>query len=329
MRGLLAVAVWLLLALAPGFGQTQAPASFSVCWWNLENWGETDRTIDGVRVASAMKPPAEVSAVLAILKRIHPDILGVAEIVQAPDDRFLKLLREMLARQGLDYPYLSTVHGQDTRIQTALLSRFPIRDEHPFDRETFPVSMQSASTGERRGGEFRTARGFINSTVEVAPGLSVEIIVAHLKAKLPEKEVVGDEPGESGDEYVRTQEARLLYGHAAHVLHDNPGANLLVMGDLNDISNSRALKRFFGSPEHPSPLHGLPLADWLGDGWTHIYFPTRSYERIDYMFASEALQARFLPSESFLFRRAATDGSEFDAATASDHRPLVARFRTP
>ena len=332
-RGL-ALGCW-LLSLACGLGQqavpsaarAPAPVSFSVCWWNLENWGETDRMVDGVRVASAMKPPAEIGAVLAILKRLNPDVLGVAEIVQAPDDRFLKLLRQMLSQQGMDYPYLSTIHGQDTRIQTAFLSRFPIAAERPFDRETFPVSMVSASTGEKREGTFRTARGFINSTIQVAPGFAVEVMVAHLKAKLPEKEVVGDEPGESGDEYVRVQEAKLLSGHAAHVVHDDPGANLLVMGDLNDLSNSKALKRFFGAPGYPPPLRHLALADWLGDQWTHLYAPTQSYERIDYMFASEALYGRFLPKESLLFRRAASDGPEFDTLTASDHRPLFARFR--
>ncbi len=54
----LALGFW-FLGLACGFSQAQgtaatAPApSFSVCWWNLENWGETDRVVDGVRMAWA------------------------------------------------------------------------------------------------------------------------------------------------------------------------------------------------------------------------------------------------------------------------------------
>lgn len=299
-----------VLFLALAAFPVRAADSFSVCWWNIENWGETDRMVDGVRVPNAMKSPKEVAAVVAILRRMNPDILGVAEIVQAPDDRFLKLLRQLLAQAGLDYPYLSTVHGEDTRIQVALLSRFPIRSEEPFDRETFPVALTSPSTGEREEARFRVSRGFLNDRIEVAPGYFLQVMLAHLKSKLPEKSVIGEGGGESGDAYVRRREAELLRKHVDRFAADHPGADLLVMGDFNDTPTSRPLAPFFGSRENPdpAPVRDLPLTDWLGDWWTHFYLPPKSYERIDYMFATPPLYGKFLPKESYLFRPEKGDG---------------------
>ncbi|MDE1171641.1 MAG: endonuclease/exonuclease/phosphatase family protein [Verrucomicrobium sp.] len=320
MRWAAFLAVWLLgLALAAAEERT-----FSVCWWNVENWGETDRRIDGQFLPHAMKPPREVASVLAILKRVRPDILGVAEIIQAPDDKNLALFRRELAAEGLDYPYVSTARGEDTRIEMALFSRYPIAEDHAFNRETFGVTLHSPSTGERKRARFRVGRGFLNCRIEVAPGYSLQVMTAHLKSKWPEKSVEGEE-GEPGDAYVRRNEARLLRRHVDTFLKDHPGQDLLVMGDFNDTPDSRTVAEVLKG----GSLAELPLADYLGDRWTEWFRQRRSYEQIDYLFADDSLRARFLPGESFLFRPKADDPPDLDPREASDHRPLCARFSLP
>ncbi|HEY8967044.1 MAG TPA: hypothetical protein VIM58_11395, partial [Candidatus Methylacidiphilales bacterium] len=98
-------------------GPARAEEGFTLCWWNVENFGVSDRFIDGRHVLAAMKPPVEIDAVAAIVRKIHPDILGVAEVMRDPQDRNLNLLRAVLKQAGLDYPAMATVHGHDPRIQ--------------------------------------------------------------------------------------------------------------------------------------------------------------------------------------------------------------------
>ncbi len=287
-----------VLFLALAAFPVRAADSFSVCWWNIENWGETDRMVDGVRVPNAMKSPKEVAAVVAILRRMNPDILGVAEIVQAPDDRFLKLLRQLLAQAGLDYPYLSTVHGEDTRIQVALLSRFPIRSEEPFDRETFPVALTSPSTGEREEARFRVSRGFLNDRIEVAPGYFLQVMLAHLKSKLPEKSVIGEGGGESGDAYVRRREAELLRKHVDRFAADHPGADLLVMGDFNDTPTSRPPRAVLRLPGEPrSGPRPRPAAHRLARGLVDPFLPPAEELRADRLYVRDAAALREVPAE--------------------------------
>ena len=315
----------LLVSLGPCRAE-QAPASFSVCWWNIENWGETNRYLGGQRIEHAMKPPAEIGAVMAILKRLHPDILGVAEVIQAPDDRYLHLLRDLLAREGLDYRYMSTVRGEDRRIQVALFSRFPILDDAPFVRDRFPMTLQSASTGEVRKASWRVGRGFLNCRIEVAPGYSLQVMATHLKSKLPEKGIVPEEVGETGDEVVRRAEAGLLREHIDAFSRAHPGDDLLVIGDFNDVPESRAIRSIEGDA---SPVRDLPLADWAGETWTENDSYDKKRERIDYLFADGSLRGRFVPGESFLYRPRDGDGPQYGILAGSDHRALFARFLVP
>ena len=322
--------LWLLAGVPAASAQTAGPdGSFSAVWWNIENFGATDRMVDGQKVESAMKPQAEIDAVVAILQRLHPDLLGVAEVVRAPDDRYLKLLQTLLSRQGLDYPYYSTAHGEDPRIQAVLFSRFPIQSEAPFTDDVFPVTLVSPSTGMKMESRFRVGRGFVNAEVEVAPGVSIQVMLAHLKSRRAEPGVVGEEPGLGGDETVRAHEAQLLRRHIDDFVRDHPGADLLVMGDMNDTPTSKALRPLLGTPESPSPVRDLPLTDRFGDWWTEYFEPPKTYDRIDYIFATPSLYRRFLPKESYLYRPNEGDATQYDTYSASDHRPLFARFVAP
>ncbi len=248
LRGGPIALLFLLAALVP---LRAGDGGFSAVWWNIENFGEADRFIDDRRVDHAMKPPSEINAVVAILKRLNPDILGVAEVIQAPADRYLKLLQSLLKQAGLDYPYVSTAHGEDTRIQAVLFSRFPIRAEAPFVDDSFPVTLASPGTGEEMASRFRVGRGFVNAQVEVAPGVLVQVMLAHLKSKRAEPGVAGEGTGESGDEVVRHHEAEALRRHLDDFVRDHPAADLLVMGDFNDGPNSRSLRPVMGKPREP------------------------------------------------------------------------------
>jgi endonuclease/exonuclease/phosphatase family metal-dependent hydrolase len=321
-RSLWMLGLWLLAG---------APASareFTVCVWNLQNFGVTDRFVQNRPVKAAMKPEKEIHSAMAILRRIDPDIVGFSEIIQAPEDAYVNLLRARLKKAGLDYPYFSTVRGEDPRIQCAVFSRFPILKEEPLHTETFKATLKSKSTGEKTEVRMRVCRGFINTVFEVEPGYPLRIVQAHLKSRRAAEEVVSDQPNEPGDAYIRRNEAVILKNALNRILEKNPGEKLLAMGDFNDVPRSKAVKTILGSKGAKVRMYDLWLRDWLGDWWTHYYIPDNQYERIDYMVASAPLFRDWVASKSYVYRQKPEDGPEYNTYLPSDHRPLVAVFDT-
>jgi endonuclease/exonuclease/phosphatase family metal-dependent hydrolase len=319
----------LLALIAP----LRSQSSYTVCTWNIENFGVTDRFIEGKSVKEAMKPDSEINSVTAILKRINPDILGVSEVLQDPDDKYVKLLAEKLKTAGLDLPYHSTARGEDTRIQCVLFSKYPFISEEPLNTETFSVSVKNNATGATEKVDRKIGRAPINCVIEIKPGYRVRVIQAHLKSRRPTKDVVSDETdadGEAvkGDGIIRRNEALLIKNYMNREQEKDPTERILLMGDLNDLPRSQALKTLIGNKGAQFRCFDLWLKDWLGDWWTHYYIPDKQYERIDYMIANQPLFVDWVEAKSSIYRRNQDDVPLYDHYNASDHRPLVSVFQT-
>lgn len=296
-----------------------------VCVWNVQNFGKTDRFVNGKNEKDAMKPDSEIESMLAILSRINPDILGVSEIIQAPNDLYLNLLKTKLSEGGLNYPYVTTVVGGDSRIQLALFSKFPFALEENLNKETFSVTKKDSKTKEVTKTDMRVGRGFINVVIQITPTFRIRTMVAHLKSKrpFPEVETATEETGEM---FVRRNEALILKNAMNRILAENPEIPLIAMGDFNDEIRSRAIQTILGPKDATVRVFDLWLTDYFGDWWTHFFFPEKSYSRIDYMFVSKPLLDRFIKDKSYVYRSNQNDPPSFNSANASDHRPLVAVF---
>jgi endonuclease/exonuclease/phosphatase family metal-dependent hydrolase len=99
----------------------------------------------------------------------------------------------------------------------------------------------------------------------------------------------------------------------------HPRSNLLVVGDLNDTYGSKAIREVLGtSPHH---LVDLRPTDLLGDSWTHFRESHDEYARIDYALVNEAMLPELVAEKTRVVRHP-------DLRTASDHRPLVAVFKS-
>jgi|GEM_PF-716070 len=306
-----------------------AQDTYTIGVWNVQNFGVTDRFIDNKHVKEAMKPDSEIRAMTAILKRLNPDVLGLVEILQDPDDKYVKLMQSTLKEAGLDYPHFSTCKGDDRRIQTLLLSRFPIaRTEHITDA-TFKASLKDSKTKSVTEVERRVGRGINQSIIQIRPDLQVRVLLAHLKSKLPSPEIISNEPEELGDGYIRRNESLILRGAMARAVQANPTERFIAMGDFNDTPKSRAVTTIIGSKGADVRFFDLWLQDWLGDWWTHFYMPEKSYERLDYMVVSQQLFHEWNKEKSFVYRHNQNDTPEFNHYNASDHRPLLATFNIP
>lgn len=318
-----------LLLLALLLHPAAARDSYRVCLWNVQNFGVTDRFIDGKSVKAAMKPDSEIRAMAAILKRIDADILGAVEILQAPEDKYLRQFQATLKAAGLDYPHHATCVGEDSRIQTVLFSKFPIvRTEH-VTAATYNATLKNPKTGATSTVQRRMERGINQAVVRIAPHHEVRVQLVHLKSKRPFPEIISDDKEEPGDGFVRRNEALIVRGTMTRALQANPSERILLMGDFNDTPRSRTLATLLGPKDAEHRVFDLWLTDWLGDWWTHFYFPEKSYERIDYMVASSALFSEWKRDTSFVYRHSQSDPPEFNHASASDHRPLVADFLLP
>src|ERR1700688_3067147 len=123
--------------------------------YNVENYLEMNRREGGEAILSP-KPEREKKTLIRIIKEIHPDILGVAEM--GPPDQFEEF-EKRLKEAGLEFPFTEYVSGADRDRHLALLSRFEIVERHS-ERDLF---------FDLNGQREPVKRGFLDFTMELIP----------------------------------------------------------------------------------------------------------------------------------------------------------------
>lgn len=274
--------------------------------YNVENY-VLDETAS--RQAKSESSRAKVAE---ILHTLQADIVALQEVGGA---RALEELRGRVRRLGLDYPHSELVQGWDTNIQVALLSRFPIVGRRPHTRDAFLLS----------GRRLRVNRGFLEVDVQVRPQYLVTVFSAHLKSR--RQAVEADEAD------IRLEEARLLREKVDQRLRENPRANIVVLGDLNDTKDSQPIRTLIGRGRHqlldarPAERNGdtgfTPNPRWEPRTvtWTHYYGLEDTYGRIDYILLHPNSAREWLPDQSWI-------PVVPDWGLASDHRPILVTLET-
>jgi endonuclease/exonuclease/phosphatase family metal-dependent hydrolase len=288
--------VWVL-----AFGLVPLRAgTFSVATFNLEGYLVT------ASESRPAKPEASRAKVQETLRRLNADVVALQEIGGLES---LKELRARLGQQGMDYPHWDLVQGYDPSIQVGVLSRFPIVARRPHADEGFLL----------RGRRFRTTRGFVEVDILVPPSYRFTLMAAHLKSRR--------EVGEGAQDEIREREARILRQLVDQRLRADPRANLIVLGDFNDVKDSLPVRTLLGRGKtalvdtRPAERNGEePLGNSLRRiVWTHYYAKEDTYARVDYILLSPGMA-----------REWKRDGTHVLAlpnwGVASDHRPLLATF---
>ncbi len=272
-----------------------------VASYNVENYLKMERRVDGKTVPDAPKPEEAVAAVIAVIKEINPDILGIVEM---GDEAMLEDLRDRLKAAGLDYPHKEWVRGADAARHLALLSRLPIvarnsRDDVPF---------------ELNGARMRIGRGILDVTVRIQDNCQLRLVGAHLKSRreVPDFDQVS----------ARAKEAGLVREHLNTILKADPEGKVLLFGDLNDTKNEYAVKELTGSGRDPLRMKDLNLSDRHGSRWTHYWAAADIYSRIDYLLASLKLWPDINMDKSGI-------SSSKSWSKASDHRAIFTTINTP
>ncbi|MEO5712196.1 MAG: endonuclease/exonuclease/phosphatase family protein [Luteolibacter sp.] len=266
--------------------------------YNVENWLTMDRYVDGKNLKGAPKPKKEKQAVVSILARHQPDVLGLCEVGEASD---LAEIQEKLKQAGLNLPHRHYTGGTDPTRHLGILSRFPITStakpaetEYQLDGKTYGIN-----------------RGILDATID-ARGKSYRFIGVHLKSK---------RDSEQGDqEAIRLHEARLLRRHLDSIFKASNDARLVVYGDFNDTRSTPAIKAVTGNYNDPTYLTAIPAKDSHGEAWTHFWALNDIYSRIDFVMVSPALKREV----SFPAAKVIDDTDWNDA---SDHRSVLAEFK--
>ncbi|MEK7676326.1 MAG: endonuclease/exonuclease/phosphatase family protein [Verrucomicrobiota bacterium] len=296
---LIELAVFLLAAVAVFPAET-----FSVATYNLENY-----LVAAVGSRPA-KPAAAKAKIRESIRALKPDVLALQEI---GGTNALFELRASLQAEGLDYPYWELAGGYDTNIQVAVLSRFPITARRSHAHEGFLLD----------GRRFRTSRGFAEVDIQVNSKYRFTLLTAHLKSRRPVPEA--DEAD------LREQEALLLREKIEARLKANPALNLVVLGDLNDVKDSRSTKAVIGKGKgalidtRPAERNGdnepnpVPYFSPRNITWTYHYGKEDTYSRIDYILISRAMAREWDANGTCVLAIP-------NWGVASDHRPIIARF---
>ena len=240
------------------------------------------------------KPTKEIDALVGLISRQKPDILGICEIGKEED---LKDLQERLKNVGIDLPYSEHTGGRDRTRHLGLLSRYPI----------IATDSQTDLSYEMEGRDWVISRGILDATVDVE-GTSLRLLGVHLKSKRPIEE--------ADQELIRENEARLLRNHANSILEDNPETLLLAYGDFNDTIGSKALSIARGRRNSKKHMPDFYFKDSRGELWTHFWDYQDVYSRFDYVLFSSTLRDKLVGKESHIV----DDPAWIDS---SDHRALM------
>ncbi|MGH7508608.1 MAG: endonuclease/exonuclease/phosphatase family protein [Gemmatimonadales bacterium] len=176
-----------------------------------------------------------------------------------------------------------------------------------------------AMAGARDSLAFRDSRDPLEGVFEFR-GRRLSVIGNHLSSRFGSTPVFGAiQPFVQAGEAERAAQVRALHDYAGHLLEADPGARLIVLGDMNTFEFSDELAELL--PGTPAALH--PLMPLVPAGERYSYNYEGNSQALDHVFVSRALR----PGAELDVVHLNADFPALPERTASDHDPLVARFR--
>lgn len=325
-------------------------SAFKVMTWNVENLfrpgGESGPPTDA---AYAEK----VERLAEVILTLDPDVLALQEVGgEAPLADLAKAL------QGRYSHSILSQHPDRRGIRVGFLSKLAI----DFSDEVveFPPTGLPAVPGVDEQGKLdetrKMGRGALRIVVKPKPDLAIHLITAHLKSKLLSFPGRSRFATDDEDERARiagiallqrTAEAVALRVKVNEVLQQQPADGVIVLGDLNDVTDAATTQilqgpsgseigtRGFASPDKGDKMRLFNLAPLIAPErrFSRIYKGNR--ELIDHILVSEELlpgQPRQLPtvdSHVDLVGALPSIGDDPKARQgkpSSDHAPVTAIF---
>jgi endonuclease/exonuclease/phosphatase family metal-dependent hydrolase len=295
--------IWILVSWLFA-AQATAADTFTVATYNLENY------LVAPQESRKAKPVEARARIQETLKTLNADVLALQEV---GGKAALAELHDALKKEGLNYSQWEIIQGPDPVLNLAILSRYPIIARRPHPDESFLLN----------GRRFKVSRGFAEVDIRVNAHCTFTLITAHLKSRRPVPQA------DEGD--LREQEGLRLREIIDARLAANPGLNLVIAGDLNDLKSSPSTRAVMGQGKtalvdlRPAELEDNAEEENGGNGslrhvtWTYFYAREDTYSRIDFILTSRSMARKCYRKETQVL--ALPYWGE-----ASDHRPVISSF---
>ena len=283
---------------------------------------------------------AKLASIAGMLRACDADVIGLQEVGT------VELVRAVLDRlDGHTYgePVMGTADARG--IRCALVSRVPVVESRVHTAESLPFPVFQDGDPTPFGTRIPLRRGVVHARVD-APGLGlVHVLVVHFKSSrsVPARDASGRELPATNARMRseatlrslvwRAAEALYVRGLVDDVLAPDPDARVAVVGDLNDVPGSPAVRAVRG--DGPGSLFDCAAGVDAEARFSAMHEGRRT--QIDHVLASANLYAR-LQAARFLNAelrehapvrpppggapRVAVEPPTVD----SDHAPLVTRF---
>ncbi len=259
------------------------------------------------------KPKSDDSkkALIGMIKAANPDILFVVEL---GGEKSLEDLMENLKSAGCkDYIFSDEMTGEDESRHIGFISKIKPVKVDKKENLFYRITPKDKENGYAE--KVFVQRGFMHLVFELEDNYRLHVVGAHLKSRLPHPRYIQTD--------MRRYEARLLRYLVNDIQEKEKDANILVVGDFNDIYSSDPLITI-RAPEKTfkNRLYDLRPLDSSGLPWTHWWHSEDIYGRIDFTMASASL----LPEINFDKTKVVhlRDYWMF----ASDHRPVLVSINT-
>jgi endonuclease/exonuclease/phosphatase (EEP) superfamily protein YafD len=269
-----------------------APSKLTITFWNVE-WFPGRRPKAGPEAGQA-----HLAAVVPVLERLNPDVLGLEEVA---DWAAAKSIADHLKGFKVDVcsPFIAERSGSDItkQQQVVLCSRLPV----------LQAWAEPWKPGENA---VQPPRGFAFAAYQPAPGKVLLVYALHLKSNRVE-------PGGSdeGNHAMREESSRQLLVHqqAMEKAYGSMGKVSVVMGgDLNT------------SLDDPKYAPEQTLRSWQAVGfkwgWENVPFADRATLPANGKYPAVCFDHLFFRGEGFKVLKAFVEPTGKDS---SDHRPVT------
>lgn len=331
---------------------------FKVMTWNIENLFRPQDLSKSVSTAAKTKYKKKLETLAKTILKLEPDVLALQE-VGSPE-----ALNDLNALLEKRYPHTQLSTFPDSRgIRVAFLSKLAFEEFE--DISAFPSAGLPAVIGIDHEGKPTSltslGRGALRVVVKPKKNFSVHLITTHLKSKLltfpPTKS--GKPRFDTDDENERsrvaglallrrTAEAVALRVKANELLEGNSKNTLILLGDMNDVTDAATTQILQGPGGSEIGTGGFNTPDKGGDSrlfnlaglikeerrYSRIYRGKK--ELIDHILVSQELlpgNPRKLPVvDSYVSNPdvpmvSVTDNpEERRGEPGSDHSPVTATF---
>ena len=231
-----------------------------------------DRYIEGSWRKDYPKPEHEKQIVRAIIKEVSADIIALQELGNIS---YLEELRSDLKLDGLDYPYLVHMKGEDDLRHVGILSKIKPFEVHKHTDLNFMYFKD----------RIFVRRGLLEVVFDQASSENeFRLFVVHLKSQLSSTKI------DPKSELRRVREAEACRNRILECISESEEGAFIIAGDFNDHPGSSTFRRFESKGGNKiSEL--LYSSDSRGERWTYFYEREVVYSAVDGFFISTLLDS--------------------------------------